>query len=644
MIRSAFFAAASLCASSSIAFAAPGDGTMTADDRADLEAMVIARDDKAAARILARLDALTDQFGALAAEFAPAARDAAKGKDGRKDGGRKPSPKEAREAKEAKRAAASAAELELMPKLASAATAWRLSQIMQPLDGPRAAALWNALGHDSVFAQTLAFTVMPESDKLTHVADVATLLGEGDASGVAAHPELAAAIAVVHDVTPVSIRINENTGRAPSPETVWRWYTGNAAAMRFGIDIAPELLVLVVDVPAAESEIAWAFKQFRGIPRVGALYQEVEYDHDHLKGRPKKVNQAGWNLPNILRCGGICADQAYFTTTVAKALGIPAVYTIGTDSSSAHAWAGFVQAGGTPGAKRSNAGPSWDVEGRYDSYRGVTGRFAHPQSGRQQPDAVLPMLVQWGLEPRVDRVRASTLRVADERLEERVREKGSDAAALSETREALLSAALRICPTDVRSWLQVRDLGKRDGLEPAEMEAWFAWITDLCGANYPEMVIEVCSPLIASVKDVQVQHTMWINMAEYLSKRADLAGQALMSDGRMWETAKEPEKAGKAYELILKHYPDGGPPVEKALERAGNLLRKGRDGRRLLALYDGTFNRMTPPKDLPGVFGTQSTWYRVGKAYVKLLREAGRGGDANALEARLERHLKAEGS
>jgi hypothetical protein len=137
---------------------------------------------------------------------------------------------------------------------------------------------------------------------------------------------------------------------------------------------------------------------------------------------------------------------------------------------------------------------------------------------------------------------------------------------------------------------------------------------------------------------------MWINMAEYLSKRADLAGQALMSDGRMWETAKEPEKAGKAYELILKHYPDGGPPVEKALERAGNLLRKGRDGRRLLALYDGTFNRMTPPKDLPGVFGTQSTWYRVGKAYVKLLREAGRGGDANALEARLERHLKAEGS
>lgn len=611
------FVALAACSFAIVTAASPPPPFL-ADDRADLEAFIARREDAAAARITARLDGLVDEIAKASGSHDDA-------------GGSRKAKRGSSRAPAKPKAADDAAERSLMPKLASAAAAWRLTQLTKSLSPEQGTAMWGIVDRDPLFAQTLAFTIMPEADRLPAVASVAERLASADPEGVARHPELAAAICVVHDAEQVTLRVNENTGRAPPPDLVWRWFTSNASSMRYGIDMAPELFVIVVDAPASPEELAWALKNFAGIPRVGALYQKVEYDFDSLQGKPKKCDVAGWNLPNILRCGGICADQAYFTTTVAKALGIPAAYTSGYDATSGHAWAGFVHGSGKKIA--------WDVEGRYDSYRGVTGRFANPQTGAFQADAVLPMLVQWGLEPRADRVRASTLRVADERVEDRMRMKGADIAALSELREAMLAEALRACPTDVRSWMQVRDLGKAGGLDADEMQAWFARITSLCGASYPEMVLEVCAPLIESVKDVPAQHAMWMDLADFLAKRADLAAQALMSDGRLWEREGDSEKAGRAYELVLKHYPDCGPPVVKALARASDLLEKQRDGKRMLALYEGAFSRMSPPKELPGIFGRQSTWYQVGKAYVALLREAGRGGDAAALDAKIERHL-----
>jgi hypothetical protein len=607
-------------------------------DREDMTAAIRQCDPAGSRRIRVRLDGIIDEMKAalLAAQdekINPKKRE--KRKPGKGDD-------------RGKGGSDSLLSADLQARLTSAVAAWRLTQVARDLSPKEGSAFWKALEQSPTFAHTLAMTVDPERDTLSGVWQLATEIVATDAAMVDGHPELAAAICVVYDTGNVSLTVNENRGRSPEPDLVWKWYTSKADSMRFGIDLAPELLTLIVDVPAGIDEIGWAHKNFGGAKEIGPLYQQIEYDFESLKGKPKKSNVAGWNLPNILKHGGICADQAYFTTTVAKSLGIPAVYTIGQDSTTGHAWAGFVRMDGKK--------PVWDVSGRYDSYKGVTGVYRNPQTGQAQNDAVLAMLVQWGLEPKAERIASSILRVADERIETRVRDSernaklkvedkdieilsSSDIEALRELREALITASLRRCPTDVRSWFQLRDLGASGGLELSEMELWFGRITDLCGEKYPEMVLEVSAPLIKSLKETTDQHKLWLSLADYLSKRADLASQALIADGAMWEKASDDERAAKAYGLVLKRYPDAGPPTEAALAKLASMLERRDEPRSLAALYESVFTRMTPPKDMAKLFGKNSSWYRVGKKYVQALRGIGKKGEANALNDRIEAHV-----
>jgi hypothetical protein len=311
---------------------------------------------------------------------------------------------------------------------------------------------------------------------------------------------------------------------------------------------------------------------------------------------------------------------------------------------SAHAWIGFAHADG----KRVG----WDVEGRYDSYRGCEGRVVDPQTGRSLPDAVMPMLVQWGLEPAADRLRACVLRAVDERLAERAKERRKDRSgdsvdeleSLGERREAVLRAALRRAPTDVRAWQRVQRFGGDRAVDEKEMRVWLDAIVELCGRAYPEMVLEVARPLIRSVSPTETQHALWLRLAEVLAARQDLMARALLEDGQMWRAAKKPLKAGQAFEEIINRCPGSGPTYEQALAVAAEMLRDAKDMRRLVALYEKGFARLEPPKDFPGIFGRTSTWYSVGETYARVLGEAGRGPEAAKLMADLHRYVSQRGN
>lgn len=82
--------------------------------------------------------------------------------------------------------------------------------------------------------------------------------------------------------------------------------------MFFGVRNVPaELLAWVVDTTAAIEEMQWALAKYRGDPAVGSRFFDIEYDYAAFKtGATKKVTEAGFNLPNILKHGGVCADQA----------------------------------------------------------------------------------------------------------------------------------------------------------------------------------------------------------------------------------------------------------------------------------------------------------------------------------------------
>ena len=86
-----------------------------------------------------------------------------------------------------------------------------------------------------------------------------------------------------------------------------------------------------------------------------------------------RSNVAATPLPNLVRFGGVCSDQAYFASTVAKAMGVPSAVITGTGPDVGHAWIGYLEVRGREAA--------WNLEsGRYDAYKNVRGVAADPQT------------------------------------------------------------------------------------------------------------------------------------------------------------------------------------------------------------------------------------------------------------------------
>ena len=112
----------------------------------------------------------------------------------------------------------------------------------------------------------------------------------------------------------------ENRAESADPVILFDYFTVNENRMFFGLrDVSAELLVYVVDSTASINDMLWALDRYAGERNVGARFFDIDYDHDHFrKGEPKKVTIAGWNLPNILRYGGVCADQAESGASMSK--------------------------------------------------------------------------------------------------------------------------------------------------------------------------------------------------------------------------------------------------------------------------------------------------------------------------------------
>src|SRR5205807_3987797 len=119
---------------------------------------------------------------------------------------------------------------------------------------------------------------------------------------------------VHHGDKPLERHINENTAKGADPIEIFDYYVKNESRMYFGIRNVPaELLAYVVDTTASVEEMGWALQKYAGDKEVGKRFFDVKYDYDNFrKGTPKKITTLGFTLPNILKYGGVCADQAYF--------------------------------------------------------------------------------------------------------------------------------------------------------------------------------------------------------------------------------------------------------------------------------------------------------------------------------------------
>ena len=240
----------------------------------------------------------------------------------------------------------------------------------------------------------------PQFDDAQQAIAVFDELRKHDEKRVEQFAHLAIAMAVVYD-TPdalVTSRLNylwAVTDSQFSPQrpliATFDYFSDkkNQARFTFKPDQLPwPILVHLVDFDIADNEIDWAWKNCTSARQdVASLYQTVPYDNDKLGGKTPKLGSKNYVLENLLKFGGVCVDQAHYTTRVAKAFGIPAMKVAGEGrygASSLHAWAGFL----------INAGGRAQLEftGRYQGDNYYTGDIFDPQSRTMILDREVAML------------------------------------------------------------------------------------------------------------------------------------------------------------------------------------------------------------------------------------------------------------
>jgi hypothetical protein len=217
---------------------------------------------------------------------------------------------------------------------------------------------------------------------------------------VAEMPHLAIAIAVVYDQeNPLyGSRYHgiggwkaEQFAKIPDPLEVVDHFADRAiqpALVFKPATLVWPMLVHVVDLDTSAADRAWAIATRRAEARTPEVwYPMCPYDYGKLGGKTPRLGSKPFSLENLLACGGVCGDQAHFTTRTAKAFGIPAMKCNGEGryGGSGHCWAGYLTAvGGTP---------TLAFTGRYfyDNY--YTGDVYDPQTGREILDRYVHLLI-----------------------------------------------------------------------------------------------------------------------------------------------------------------------------------------------------------------------------------------------------------
>jgi hypothetical protein len=497
-------------------------------------------------------------------------------------------------------------------------------------------------------AQTVAFLLPEKGSKDAYL--LLDKLRTQRPKQVAAYANLTAAICAVH-AKPLVRHTNENTTKAADPIAIFDYYIAHERQMFFGLKNVPaELLAWVVDTSATIEEMQWALNKYAGDPAVGARFFDIKYDYAAFKtGAAKKVTQEGFNLPNILQFGGVCADQAYFAMTVGKAIGVPTAYATGAAGEAGHAWVGFLQ------ARRGQGWWNFD-EGRYQAYQGVVGHVEDPLTRKRIPDAYVSLTAELIGTKSADRQSARALEDAALRLLEIapndvstiVTEPYASAVAgiLPKPRTPGVVAALdrlelavKFAPGDRYPWLDVAKLASDGKLNIEQKRKWSDLLQKVCGAKYPDFTLAILDPMIRSVDSDKEQFRLWQAVLPLFRTRGDLTASIKSTQAQLLEKENQTEQAGVIYMEIIQKYADAGPFVLPALQKAEDALVSLKREQNVPKLYQLAWSATKPPRSTAPDIAAQSNWSKIGKLLEKKLKAAGQPEEAQKIEQKMQSQL-----
>lgn len=489
--------------------------------------------------------------------------------------------------------------------------------------------------------------LVDERDNGSGVVLLADRLMKTRSAQVERYPALAAAVCVVHDGQSAGVfsrRINENSPESPDPIEIFDYFVLNAGSLVIAPDRLPAIaLVYVVDVTETPDQLRWALNRYRAHPSIGERFFEIEYDYQHFRqNKPKKVSAepGDYNLEKIKRHGGVCADQAYFAMSVAKACGIPSAYVVARGADVSHAWVGFVETRG----RRAD----WNFDaGRYSDYQNLRGNLQDPQLMTKISDGRVGVLGGAVAADNLD-VLAS---LAGARVVERMRQgrwsvpedlglgkrgniRKPRTTSVSD-QLGLLRSVLSRCAGVPRAWDEVVELAKAGEMDEKQMDVWARAVMQLAGRRHEDFAYDFLGNLIVTVDDPRRQHEMWEWAFGQFRGRPDLAAGVRFQQGYLWSMEGNPDFAWRAYQDVVEKFINDGPMVVDALSSMRSMLAEIKRESEIIPILETAAQRVNRPGDMSTQFATQSNYYRIHSMLADAYAEHGRDADAKRIRTRL---------
>ena len=209
------------------------------------------------------------------------------------------------------------------------------------------------LTENQEFREQLFTAIDPTCDDVPAALAIIRALYKLGPAQLRAHPQLAIALAVVwdtpaavydHTVHAVRTKSTLPTGvKAANAVTNYKqWLAVEKDLPGPTLRLPWEFLTHIINHRSTPEERTWAVTRYgQRRKMIGEIYPTVEFDVNMLRTRSAVCRLAGHNydLPSVLKYGGVCAMQADFAARVGKCVLIPSEFIVGESAGGEyHAW------------------------------------------------------------------------------------------------------------------------------------------------------------------------------------------------------------------------------------------------------------------------------------------------------------------
>jgi hypothetical protein len=439
---------------------------------------------------------------------------------------------------------------------------------------------------------------------------VLTALRAEFGKAVEQYPELAVAVCVVWDSPAKEGQTPQQAARVACEIFGHLTAPGGRGVLRIDPKALPwPVLLYLVDSKVSGDERRWVTTAYRLPADPAAAYFQVRYDTEgYLSGKWRGGGADTYTLPNILKLGGVCKDEAYFAAEACRAYGIPAAVCTGQSGAGEgfHAWVGVLRVG--------NRRASWDFNtARYSEHGFWSGTVIDPQTGQKLADSEVAMGAEWcGATPA-------------KRLFSLALSQSLDLVAEQSLRITMCKAALEAAPGNTAAWMALIAQCARPGTPATTVREVADVVSRFAVGRYDDFAFKAFLTLIAAQMPEEQLATL-DRVAKAFPERPDLLAELALRKGDAMQKGGRPVDALRLYQQVLEVALKYGPIALDAIARVDAMLRPAGRMAELVEHYRVAWTHMAAPEATG--YAATTPWYIMGERYAAILEETGEKAEA----------------